>query len=108
MILDTNGNIDRDKLGNLIFSNAERRQRLNKLSHPRIFKQIIKEVWRMKFVEKCPMLVLDAPLLFETKILEYFCFPIIVVYIEDRQTQVKRLMDRNSLTEDDAVKKMNS
>ena len=24
--------------------------------------------------------MLDAPLLFETKILEYFCYPIVVVY----------------------------
>ena len=86
IILDQNGNIDRDKLGALVFSSKDHRMRLNKLSHPRIFKQLIKEVWRMKFVEKCPMVVLDAPLLFESKLLEYFCFPILVVNVEDRQT----------------------
>lgn len=93
-ILDSNGNIVREKLSDLVFSNPQHRRMINKLSHPRIFKQIIKDMWRLKLVEKCPMVVLDAPTLFETKILQYFCFPIIVVAIEDRQTQVKRLMER--------------
>ena len=30
------------------------------------------------------MVVLDAPILFETKILEWFCHPIVVVSISDK------------------------
>lgn len=28
-------------------------------------------------------IVMDAPLLFETKILEYFCYPIITIHVGD-------------------------
>jgi dephospho-CoA kinase len=52
--------------------------------------------------------VLDVPLLYETKILEYFCYPIIVVYCEDVQIQAKRLIERSPMSEDDAMKKVNS
>lgn len=53
-------------------------------------------------------MVLDAPLLFETKILEYFCYPIITVYCEDGSTQLRRLMERNQLTEEESMLKINS
>jgi hypothetical protein len=35
--------------------------------------------------------VLDAPLLFETKLLEYFVYPICVVYCDNTQEQLRRL-----------------
>ncbi len=39
--------------------------------------------------------VLDVPLLYETKLLEYFCYPIIVVHCgEENEIQTERLMQR--------------
>ena len=43
-------------------------------------------------------IVLDAPLLFETKFLEYFCNPIITVYVPDNQVQINRIIQRNGLS----------
>ena len=85
-ILDETGKIDRDKVAAVIFSNPEKRSALNKITHPRIFKKIIKEIIRLKFKVKNPLVVLDAPLLYEAKILEWFCYPILVVYTEDGRT----------------------
>ncbi|CDW86686.1 dephospho-kinase domain-containing [Stylonychia lemnae] len=107
-ILDDNGVIDRDKLGAVVFSDAEKRKLINKLTHPRIFRKIIQKVIQLKLFQRKPLVVLDAPLLFETKILEFFCYPIITVYCEDGQTQLNRLMTRNNLTEDDAMRKVNA
>ena len=54
-------------------------------------------------------MVLDAPLLFESKLLEYFCYPIIVVYCGNKhQEQLRRLMERNQLSEEDAMRKISS
>jgi dephospho-CoA kinase len=53
------------------------------MTWPRIFRRILVTLIRLKFKEKKHLVVLDAPLLFESKILEYFCYPIIVVYTED-------------------------
>ena len=56
------------------------------MSHPRIFIKMVKELLRLKFLAKSPLVVIDAPLLYESKFMQFFCFPIIVVYTEDAQT----------------------
>jgi dephospho-CoA kinase len=66
-----------------VFKDIEKRRKLNKMTWPRIFRRILVTLIRLKFKEKKHLVVLDAPLLFESKILEYFCYPIIVVYTED-------------------------
>lgn len=43
-------------------------------------------------------MAIDAPLLYETKILEYLCYPVIVVGCSE-QTQINRLMSRDEYTE---------
>ena len=82
-VFDEEGKVDRVKLGELIFKNPEKRRLLDKISHPRIFRKIIKEIFRLKVLNKRPLVVLDAPLLYETRILEYFCYPNIVVYCDN-------------------------
>ena len=37
------------------------------------------------------MVVVDAPILFETKVLEYLAYPIITVYVSKEETWIKRL-----------------
>ena len=106
--MDRDGKINRTKLGEIIFTDKEKRLKLNKISHPRIFIKMIKELLRLKFIVKSPLVVIDAPLLYESKFMQYFLYPIIVVYTEDAQTQLHRLMQRNELTEDDAMKKINA
>ena len=117
-------------MGAQVFSDPAKRRLINKLTHPRVFRKIISSVIKLKILQRKPLVVLDAPLLFETKILEYFCYPIItgkaidkkmtasisfsnffnlnVVYCEDGQTQLTRLMKRNSLSEHEAMAKINS
>lgn len=43
-ILLENGEIDRQKLGQLIFANEERRRLLNSITHPEIHKAMLKEI----------------------------------------------------------------
>ena len=53
------------------------------------------------------MVVLEAPTLFETKVLTWMCHPIIVVSISDESLQLKRLMARNKdLTKEQAENKI--
>ena len=42
-ILDANQTIDRKKLGNIVFSNKEKRKRLNEITHPIIIKEIMQQ-----------------------------------------------------------------
>ena len=101
--------MDRARLGQVVFGNAEKRRQLDKISHPRIYRRILVKLFRLKFIERRPLVVLDAPLLYETKLLEYFCYPILVVYCDNNQEQLRRLMERNpEMSEEEALRRVSA
>ncbi|MBI2659448.1 dephospho-CoA kinase [Candidatus Woesearchaeota archaeon] len=68
-ILGKNKNIDRKKLGNVVFNNANKLKKLNSITHPIIINEIKHQIKIIK--EKCgnkTRIIVDAPLLLETKI----------------------------------------
>ncbi|WP_066311332.1 dephospho-CoA kinase [Bacillus sp. FJAT-29814] len=104
-ILLPDGEIDRQKLGAIIFHQAEKRQILNSIVHPEVrnrMKRQIEEAVR----KNEEVLVLDIPLLFESK-LTFMADKTLLVYV-DPATQLKRLMERNSLTKEDAEARISS
>ena len=64
-ILDELGNIDRQKLGDIVFSNASMLEKLNNLVHPLIINGIKSSIKNYKRNNKNNILV-EAPLLIET------------------------------------------
>src|SRR5689334_14007466 len=66
-ILLENGEIDRQKLGSIIFNQADKRQRLNEITHPEVRKRMLEQVETAK-KNKEEVIVLDIPLLFESKL----------------------------------------
>ena len=94
--------LDRKKLGNLIFSDASAKEKLNSISHPIIVREIKKEINNIND----EMIFVDIPLLYETK-LEYLCDKIICVYLP-RNEQIKRLIFRDNIDEEFAIKKVDS
>ena len=100
--LDSLGEIDRQKLGKLIFNDANAKELLNSISHPLIVEEIKKEV----AISANEMIFVDIPLLFESQ-LAYLCDKIICVYVPQK-IQLKRLMARDKITRDYAIAKINS
>lgn len=98
----SNGEIDRKKLGRLIFNSEKDKLKLNEISHPYIIKEIKK---RLK-ESQGSIVFLDIPLLYEAK-LEYLCDKIICVYL-DKTKQIERLMARDGIDYEYALKKINS
>src|SRR5699024_5457942 len=98
-------NIDRSKLGAIVFSEDKKRKQLNAIVHPAVRKKMLEE--RDRYVQEgCRCVVLDIPLLFESK-LTHFVQTTVVVYV-DEQTQLKRLMERDGYTEKEAYQRINS
>ena len=90
-----NGSLNRKKLREIIFNNREKRKMLNNIMHPIIVKKMKEAIVEHK-EEK--LIVLDIPLLYETK-LEYLCDKVLVVWV-DEKTQIERIKKRdNSSTE---------
>jgi dephospho-CoA kinase len=102
-ILLENQSIDRKKLGSIIFTNEEKRGKLNSIVHPAIRKRMLaeKEAY-IKARYKC--VVMDIPLLFESK-LTHFVEKILVVYV-DEHIQLKRLISRDGSSEEEALQRI--
>jgi dephospho-CoA kinase len=104
-ILLDNGEIDRQKLGSIIFHQDEKRQTLNEIVHPEVRKRM-KEKTETAKQNGEEAVVLDIPLLFESK-LTYMVDKTLLVYV-DAETQLKRLIARNNLSVEDAQARIRS
>jgi len=101
-----NGQLNREKLGHIIFNDSKKRKILNSIMHPAIKKRMLWEVVHY-FSEGHQFIILDVPLLFETKQMLPFVSYTIVVKC-DEEKQLKRLKERNNLSEEDALSRMRS
>ncbi len=117
-IIKDDKQVDRDLLGSIAFSNPEVRKQLNSFTHGWVFKQIFKQIWHQfswrdyfswRKQNSTRVVILDVPLLYETKFLTYVCSKVIVVSVEPQELQLKRLMERNKqLTEEQAKQRIDS
>lgn len=67
-ILDANKDIDRKRLSDIVFNDAKKLKNLNSITHPIIIKSIKNKIQQIQ--KKCgdnAMIIIDAPLLLETK-----------------------------------------
>ena len=93
----------RKKLGSLIFSDKEARQKLENLLHPLIKDEIEKQT---KYFEKNKIpYIIDIPLFFEKG--NYEIDKVITVYCTKEQ-QLQRLMLRDNMSENEAQKRVNA
>jgi dephospho-CoA kinase len=98
--------IDRKKLGNIVFHNPEERNWLNNCLHPKVFQAYKARVKHI--VERQPdaVIVLDAALLIETGY--YKQMDKVVVVFATEEQQLKRLMERDGLSPDQALARIRS
>lgn len=108
-ILKKDGEINRKKLGKTVFANKNKLSLLNRIIHPPIITEIKKQIRALstcQLINLSTVVVLDAPLLFEAKITN-LVDKILVVAVP-QEIQLKRLMERNNLTEQEARERINS
>jgi dephospho-CoA kinase len=104
-ILQTNGEIDRAKLGAIVFHNEQERKKLNAIVHPAVRRRMMAE--KEAYVQSgAKTIVLDIPLLFESE-LTHFIDKVIVVYVDD-DIQLERLMKRNGFSKEEALARIRS
>jgi len=104
-ILLTNKEINRKKLGRIIFANQQKREKLNKIIHPKVLDIVDNEIYRYQQLGT-KIVVVDVPLLFETNYHKKVD-KTVVVYAELKQ-QINRLMARDNITKEYAVMKINA
>lgn len=92
------GRLDRKRLGEIVFADKERLKALNAIVHPCVIARC-EEMAR-------PPAVLDAPQLFEAGAQDK-CSKIICV-TADREIRVQRIMDRDGIDYDTALRRINA
>jgi dephospho-CoA kinase len=102
-ILDGYGNVDRTALGEIVFADAEKREQLNQILHPRIQEIIGKWFLALDQVGGPELAIVEAALILEAGY-EKDLDKLIVCWCRPAQ-QVERLLERG-LTEEQALARM--
>jgi dephospho-CoA kinase len=103
-ILLPDGELDRKKLGDIVFADDAKRQRLNSIVHPLVIEEQDREIRKIEKRSPDGIVIVDAALMIESggykrfeKLIVVFCGP---------EIQLQRLMKRDGLTEDEARRRI--
>jgi dephospho-CoA kinase len=99
-IVDSDGTINRARLGQIIFNDPEKRQRLNEILHPIIIDEQNSLIEKIAEQDRDAIIVIDAALMIESG--SYKRFDKLIVVYCDRELQIERLMKRNNYSREDA------
>lgn len=103
-IIDEQGNLNREKLGKMIFHDEGKRAKLNKTLDPFIRSEIEAQVEKAK--KNNQLVIVDVPLLYEGNY-QVLMDKVAVVYVTP-EIQLSRLMKRNNLPKDEALERIRS
>ena len=104
-ILDDKGEIDRSKLGRIVFGNSALICKLNELVHPPIIERVKAEIEQKLLSAEHKIIVVEVALLIECNLIQ-MVDSVVLVYA-DEDVQMQRLIQRG-LSHDDAQKRLRS
>ena len=96
--------LDRAKLGQIVFADAQKRETLNAILHPMILAEIRRQV--TQFDARGQIVIGDIPLLYECGMESMF--NAVWVVRADRETQIRRLFERDGLSREQAERRIDS
>ena len=92
-ILDSSGDVSRNKLGAIVFTDDSKRERLNAIMHPPIVQRSQSEAHRLVAEDANCVVVIDIPLLIEGG--RHHLVDVIVVVTASPENQLQRLLERS-------------
>lgn len=104
-VFHEDGTLDRKALGSVIFGDKEKRNRLNKITHPAIHDEMMKKKEAL-MKEGNQTLIFDIPLLVENGRMNTVDRVLLAYVSED--VQLKRLMERDGSSKEEATERIRS
>ncbi len=101
-VLGKDKTLDREKLRELVFNDIEKRKKLESFTHPRIGEKFIELVEQYSKGKKNVIIQVVIPLLIETHMQALFN-NLLMVYVPE-EVQLKRLMERDGIDKDLAMR----
>ncbi len=99
-VLDESGGLDRKALSAIVFSDLEKRKKLESFTHPRIYEEFFAQVQEITAQDPRGVVIVDIPLLVELNLM-YLFEQIVLVYVSP-EVQVERLMARDGISQEEA------
>ncbi len=104
-ILNEDGNLNRQKLADIVFNDKEKLKQLNAISYPYITSEILSKIKKLN-EDKCKYVLLDAPTLFESRA-DDFCNLIISVTATEKN-RTSRISERDGITPEQIKQRFSS
>ena len=105
-VVGSDGRLDRKALGAIVFADPERRRRLEAITHPRIRERFLQRLDVLTTQRFRGLAIFDAPVMIESG--NYRNMDKLVVVIADEATQIARLMARDGIDREEALRKIRS
>lgn len=107
-ILLENGELNRPKLAEIIYSDFRKREMLNNCTLKYIREEIKSEIKSTEEVKEVNRIIsIDAPLLFEAE-LEILCQFVIAVISDNKELQIQRIIQRDGITKQQAIARLDA
>jgi dephospho-CoA kinase len=104
-ILLPSGQINRKRLGSIVFSDKEKLALLNSITHPEIINKVKDRIQELKAAGE-KVIVVDAAILIEMGLYKYM--DSVWVVTVDKETQIKRLIERDRYDYRESENRINS
>ena len=95
-IYDSENHLDRQRLGQIVFSDDEARTALNRIVHPALIKMIDHNIRQARQINSHRLLIIEAALIYEMEIENRFDF--VVAVSSPIETVIQRISKRDTLT----------
>ncbi|GBF35456.1 dephospho-CoA kinase [Desulfocucumis palustris] len=106
-VLTPEGELDRAKMGDMVFKDPGARAKLEAIVHPLIFREVVKKIDEYKSGHNtAPAMVVEVPLLIESGM--HRLMDEIWLVAVNPEIQLNRIMSRDKLSPEQAFQRMNS
>lgn len=106
-VIDGDGALDREKLGAIVFRDADARRKLNAIIHPRVGVEMTRRVAAARAAD-APLVLLEIQLLLESRgrAADPLGIEAVVVVYAPEETMIERQIARNGYGRDEAVRRL--
>jgi dephospho-CoA kinase len=105
-VLQADGKLDRQALGAIVFGDADRRRRLEAITHPRIRERFARRLQTLADERFDGIVIFDAAVIVESG--NWKTMDRLVVVVADDATQIARLQARDGIGREEALRRIGS
>jgi dephospho-CoA kinase len=105
-VLEPDGHLNRKALGAIVFADPDRRRKLEAMTHPRMRERLLRRIDELTAENFRGLVFYDAAVLIESG--NHLLMDRLVVVVTDEATQIARLMARDGIDRDEALRKIRS